>query len=470
MYNVQKKAFIKPVSGGITFEFTTAEPAIYQKEDKGECKWAVKFGSQYMECSPGYGLTLAVRQIGNADDQGSWFYLEKTAGKVAEATQTEMATFIENSEIPMWKENVLSILGYVGGYDKSLESAINAITNKAEKNEFVKNHSVIALSEGYYYVYGTGTGNNASWRLTYDGNKCYANALADGEALGAKYIWYFNPVEGEEGFKLKACNLDKYLALEAAKAGENYASGITSDYSNGHKFVFTSDGSGRFIIKNGNNDILRTEGNGAVNIWNTESNESWYLVPAEAIDITLSATDSKGAWATTYLPFGVSLPEDLTAYSVSAAQGASATLEAHTSIPAGQGAILNGATAKTYTLTIEDNVDAWSSNELLGSNAQENVNVEAYVLSKPDTEVGLYKALMTDGSWLNNTNKAYLPASVVVAGSRFLNFDLGTETGIENINGAENEAVNAVIYDLSGRRVQSAQKGIYIVNGKKVIK
>ena len=41
------------------------------------------------------------------------------------------------------------------------------------------------------------------------------------------------------------------------------------------------------------------------------------------------------------------------------------------------------------------------------------------------------------------------------------------ETGIENIDA---NAENSVIYDLSGRRVQNAQKGgIYIINGKKVV-
>ena len=38
--------------------------------------------------------------------------------------------------------------------------------------------------------------------------------------------------------------------------------------------------------------------------------------------------------------------------------------------------------------------------------------------------------------------------------------------GIDNIN-ADAELV---IYDLSGRRVEKMEKGIYIVNGKKVIK
>lgn len=40
------------------------------------------------------------------------------------------------------------------------------------------------------------------------------------------------------------------------------------------------------------------------------------------------------------------------------------------------------------------------------------------------------------------------------------------ETGIENVNVND----NSMIYDLSGRHVYKAQKGVYIVNGKKVLK
>jgi hypothetical protein len=91
--------------------------------------------------------------------------------------------------------------------------------------------------------------------------------------------------------------------------------------------------------------------------------------------------------------------------------------------------------------------------------------------------VGLYKATLNkdaegaDGTthFLNNANKAYLPAATG-AESRFLVFNFGDDnaTAIEGIE-AESTA-NAVVYDLAGRRVQKAQKGLYIVNGKKVIK
>lgn len=42
-------------------------------------------------------------------------------------------------------------------------------------------------------------------------------------------------------------------------------------------------------------------------------------------------------------------------------------------------------------------------------------------------------------------------------------------TAIDELE-AENGNVKAEVYDLSGRRVEKAVKGIYVVNGKKVIK
>ena len=61
---------------------------------------------------------------------------------------------------------------------------------------------------------------------------------------------------------------------------------------------------------------------------------------------------------------------------------------------------------------------------------------------------------------------AYLPvaAGTQVAGMRFITDEV---TVIEGINADQQHKVEA--YDLSGRRVQQAKKGLYIINGKKVI-
>lgn len=45
----------------------------------------------------------------------------------------------------------------------------------------------------------------------------------------------------------------------------------------------------------------------------------------------------------------------------------------------------------------------------------------------------------------------------------------GETTGISNID-TDSNAANDIIYDLSGRRVNKAHKGVYIINGKKIVK
>jgi hypothetical protein len=114
-------------------------------------------------------------------------------------------------------------------------------------------------------------------------------------------------------------------------------------------------------------------------------------------------------------------------------------------------------------------------NLLQGEPYKTYVEGDAYVLSAPNGEVGLYKATLNKDAegnegtthFLNNAFKAYLPVDVAV-GANVLRFNFGgTETGIGEV---ETETENAVIFDLAGRRVQKAQKGLYIVNGKKVIR
>jgi hypothetical protein len=94
------------------------------------------------------------------------------------------------------------------------------------------------------------------------------------------------------------------------------------------------------------------------------------------------------------------------------------------------------------------------------------VEGNAYVLGNVDG-IGLYKAQLTDGSFLNNAGKAYLPASAVSTTAQALRFTFGGTTAIESVLNNSTDA-NAPIYDLSGHRVMNTAKGgIYIQNGKK---
>ena len=90
--------------------------------------------------------------------------------------------------------------------------------------------------------------------------------------------------------------------------------------------------------------------------------------------------------------------------------------------------------------------------------------------SSDPASVGFYWMNDTGAAFTNGAHKAYLKlAKSVFGGSQAVNgfpFN-GTTTGIEQIE-AGADAKN-LIYDLSGRRVNKAAKGIYILNGKKVL-
>lgn len=187
----------------------------------------------------------------------------------------------------------------------------------------------------------------------------------------------------------------------------------------------------------------------------------------ESFTLTVGAT----GYATLYLGYNAIIPEDVTCYAVTDIQGGYALMEevAGGVLPKETGVIVNAA-ANDYVFEATEST-AEVTSLLRGSVANEYINEEAYVLGNVNGKVGLYKALMTDGSWLNNANKAYLPASSVPNKTvEFYGFDWGGTTGIENIEGvAGNNFGEGAIYDLTGRKINSiAVTGVYIIDGKKV--
>ena len=117
-----------------------------------------------------------------------------------------------------------------------------------------------------------------------------------------------------------------------------------------------------------------------------------------------------------------------------------------------------------YNFAIAEDIEA-VDNELEGTVIATMVDGPAYVLGNVDG-IGLYSANLTDNKFLNNGYKAYLPATAVPSNAKALRFNFGGTTAIESVI---NNNANAAIYDLSGRRVEKAVKGIYIQNGKKFI-
>ena len=85
-----------------------------------------------------------------------------------------------------------------------------------------------------------------------------------------------------------------------------------------------------------------------------------------------------------------------------------------------------------------------------------------------DDVVALYTVNLDQAegtAFINYAYKAYLPKNTA---AESISLRIEGTTGIENAE-IRNEK-SAMIYDLMGRRVAKMAKGVYIVNGKKVVK
>ena len=231
--------------------------------------------------------------------------------------------------------------------------------------------------------------------------------------------------------------------------------------------------------------------NGTVNQrWYADNAHTVYYVIEEVPEYTSNTVrlseaaalaDGETCVATYYAPYATVLPEDYSAYKATTVNENYVSLEeVGTEIPANTGVIVMGPASDKVVLSLSvSNPVALDGNLLEGSATDTYVQGSAYVLSAPGGEVGLYKAALNKDAngnagnthFKNNAGKAYLPARAVVSESRFLVFDFGgEETGITETENGNVNAENDEVYDLAGRRVQNAQKGIFIVNGKMVVR
>ena len=177
------------------------------------------------------------------------------------------------------------------------------------------------------------------------------------------------------------------------------------------------------------------------------------------------------------------MPEGVTGYTVTDKDGENLTLNeayvAGTTVPASTALVLKATEelteSKTFNAVVVNSTEAAPAGNLLHGTVEEaQTNVEGatayYKLANGDKGLGFYYGAENGGAFTNGAHKAYLAVKGNLSQMKGFSFD-GMTTGINQASTAKTND-NANIYDLNGRRIQSlstAQKGIYIVGGKKVI-
>ena len=344
------------------------------------------------------------------------------------------------------------------------------------------------------------------WKVV-DGNVMVVDGTP---SLGASMWLIYPTLTGSEfTYKIKSVSTDKYVTANLASGNDAEATdtpitltstGTEFSYKattrgSDKGFAYTNDNSvTMYLSRNGSSDNDKLLG--VYQASNSHQGNGIRFPEFTEYNVTIGET----GYTTLYSPFtAFTYSEDLEIYTItSAPQDGRVNLNLITSPQAddvsnyiyiNQGVIIKGNPG-TYTFNLFDDenyydAEDWENNLLEGSVTNTYVQGDAYVLSAPGgvENVGLYKALLNKDAngeagtthFKNNAGKAYLPASALsaeAAESRFFLFGFGDdmETGITETENGNVKPENTEVYDLSGRRVQGAQKGIFIVNGKKVVR
>ncbi len=231
--------------------------------------------------------------------------------------------------------------------------------------------------------------------------------------------------------------------------------------------------------KDSNNYLNANYGTGKLSHWSsTDAGSTIFLTKYEEAAISISSVN----WATMYLGYAAYIPEGVNAYTVASTEGGYATLnQLEGVIPANTGVLLENEEGEYTFKKAAKDLSAIEGNLLRGSVENSYVEGLAYVLAVKNDVVGLYKATLNKNAegaegtthFLNNAGKAYLVLPAEAEGVEApAMFTLGRGGEDEDATGIDQLISNGevVIYDLSGRRVEKMEKGIYIVNGKKVVK
>lgn len=305
------------------------------------------------------------------------------------------------------------------------------------------------------YIFVTDNGNFLRWRGTYEN-----------DAVGNSY---------DEHSYLKIANMQtsNYTGNASSNAdlfGFVKIGGYRALNSNTNFSNFVVNATGGFDRANDVSFYTNTYSTAFIIEEVPYANEAKLKVPAEP-----KGDGAVLAYASIYLPFATVIPENVTAYTaqvVNAAEGDGKELQLNAVtggyLPANTAAVLTSETAGTHTFVpTEQTVSEISENALTGRTLTTGDTPDEglcyYILNgAAGHEIGFFR--------YTGTTLPKYKALLELGGESPVNgLALTLGTGTTGIEAAATAAGPEKAYDLSGRRVTKPAKGLYIVNGKKIL-
>lgn len=285
-----------------------------------------------------------------------------------------------------------------------------------------------------------GTASDNTTIFYYDGN-AHLTGLANG----------LQPTNNSNQMKIGGVGATATIVtFESIEDTENKAFRV--EFNNGQRSLYTQRYSGVYFTDAAGADA-------------TDAHYRYFLEKVTVLPITMNAVDNK-YYGTINLPVAVTIPEGVYAYKAAVAGDVmTLTKVVENGVLAANTPVVLYSASEVTSLAISAEAGTGADDDAF-SGTTAAITAPAgtnYVLSYSSTEgVGFYKYT---GSVIPGF-KAYFndPSGISVKGFSFSMEDV--ETAIRAI---ESENNDLEIYDIAGRRVPQAQKGLYIVNGKKVM-
>lgn len=328
----------------------------------------------------------------------------------------------------------------------ALLNARNAavVLNKPANGTFIRIYSSAASQAAMPYL--------SSETSTVDANRAAYLVGKEGENE-AKTIFFYN------GNKLLAYETGYYLENNDNFAGYK---GIT----NGTSIQFSeaaNSAAGCYNVKFNGNRFLHTNVSGSnyyTDAGGSAPNDGYnfQMEYVESLPLSVGAA----GYATLIAPVALEIPAGVEVYTAAFEDGKAKLTSISDVIPANVGVVVKAAQGTyNFKITTTENV---ATSALNGVPNTANVASEsaAFILANGKHGVGFYK-LSSANRTIHGFRAFYTAPAEAQAVSAFLLED--NVTGIEEI---ETSADKTPIYDLSGRRVAKAEKGVYIQNGRKI--
>lgn len=323
------------------------------------------------------------------------------------------------------------------------------------QNVYVNSMTLVSSNYTYNQTVSSESKYFGNWNSNYEPSGADCSATVEGDVLCVSYV-----VPNEK--------TDGCIFLRDKSNSWNQISGYVANNLSGTGTVcFPINATVLALLKEGN---IAISGSGAGGTDNTNG------VLGTGVSITHYATIAgyrpvyipASEYATFYATSTCALPDDVEAYYVSETTSESAKLTSISNIPANQGVILHGTPGIYQVYTTTDDAASVTENKLVGATTRTEITNElagsAYMLYNNGGTPEFRK--MTEGTKLD-AYKCYL--NTAGAGARLnIVFDDNETTGI-NAAAMNKVARDNAYYTLSGQRVAQPTKGLYIVNGKKVI-